>query len=517
MRLVHLLLVAALGFSTLTATGGAAERAALRTAIDSIRRADLQRHVETLADDTFEGRAGGSRGGRAAGVYLSKELARVGLEPAGSDGSWFQPFRGTHRNVLGAIEGNDPHLKMECIVVGAHYDHVGYGTPRNSYGPYGYIHNGADDNASGVAALIEVAEAFQAAELTPRRSILFAFWDGEEQGLLGSKHWMQQPTVPLDEVRLGINLDMIGRLRDEQLEVWGTRTARGLRRLVGVQSAGAGLQLSFHNEIKPESDHYSFFEYNIPFLMFHTGKHPDYHRPSDDSHKINQEGVERVSRLLFDVVYELANRDQAPPFRPAAHHESPDAILRRLERPLPPRPPRFGVSWDERESPEPGLLLTRVVAGSPAETAGLRVGDRLLRFHDVEIHDGDSLRRLVLSAPREVEIELRRAGDEQPETLQVRLAGRPVRVGIAWRMDEAEPGSVLVTRVVPGSPAARAGLRVRDRIYRVGGEDFSSSDAFRSRLDAASGPTPLLIDRNGKVDVGEIDLPAIEAPAAPRS
>jgi Zn-dependent M28 family amino/carboxypeptidase len=131
------------------------------------------------------------------------------LQPAGHDGAYFQLFGPGYRNILGIIPGSDPALSNQFVLISAHYDHVGYGTRRNSNGPIGYIHNGADDNASGTAAVLELVEAFQRLAIPPRRSVLFVLWDGEEKGLLGSLHWLSYPTVALENVRLMINLDMV--------------------------------------------------------------------------------------------------------------------------------------------------------------------------------------------------------------------------------------------------------------------------------------------------------------------
>ncbi|MCA9125393.1 MAG: M20/M25/M40 family metallo-hydrolase, partial [Planctomycetales bacterium] len=182
-----------------------------------------------------------------------------------------------YRNLLGLIPGGD--LQDEYVLIGAHYDHVGYGTPRNSNGPIGLIHNGADDNASGTAAVLEVIEAMANAQIQPRRSIIVALWDGEEKGLLGSEHWAEQPTIPLDQLKCVINMDMIGRLHSQQLEVSGTRSMAGLRRLVAEANYPGDLTLRFPWKVEENSDHHSFFRRSIPFLMFHTGLHDDYHRP----------------------------------------------------------------------------------------------------------------------------------------------------------------------------------------------------------------------------------------------
>ncbi|MEM9185704.1 MAG: M20/M25/M40 family metallo-hydrolase [Planctomycetota bacterium] len=360
----------------------AKERAHL-AALDSIRFDQILVHAEVLAGDAYEGRASGSRGGRAAAAYLVERLEAIGVAGGGPDGGYYQVFSGGRRNVLAKFPGADPALAGEWIVVGAHYDHVGYGNRRTSFGPVGYIHNGADDNASGVAALLEVCEALTTTGVRLRRPVLVAFWDGEEIGMLGSQHWARRPTVPLRDVKLAVNIDMVGRLRNGRLEVAGTRTGFGLRRLASV-AADDGLWLDFTWELEPNSDHWTFIERRVPTVMLHTGLHDDYHRPSDDVDLLNVEGIRQVSRYLFDFVAAAGDVGQLPRYRAGGRAESP-AVQKSRERPLPPlpvggAPPRVGISW--REDPaEPGtVFLTRVAAGSPAESAGLSVFDRLVRI-----------------------------------------------------------------------------------------------------------------------------------------
>src|SRR3972149_5837928 len=206
----------------------AAEKsAAYHAAMESITSKELAAYVEHLADDEMQGREAGTRGGRAAAGYLTMRFSAVPLVAAGNDGGYQQPLPPHFRNILGMIPGNDPELKNEVIVVGAHYDHVGFGNSRNSFGPYGRIHHGADDNASGTAALLEFAEAFNFLPEPPKRSILVAAWDAEEKGLLGSKYWVSHPTVPLKKIVATFNLDMIGRLRNDHLYIYGSRSGFG--------------------------------------------------------------------------------------------------------------------------------------------------------------------------------------------------------------------------------------------------------------------------------------------------
>ncbi|MBC8351228.1 MAG: M20/M25/M40 family metallo-hydrolase [Planctomycetes bacterium] len=482
-----------------------AELATLHRAAASIKASDLQSHVNVLADDSFEGRESGSRGGRAAGMYLLKQLEERGLRGGGDDAGFFQAFGEGYRNVLGFLEGSDPELKRQIVVVGAHYDHVGYGTRRNSYGPFGYVHNGADDNASGTAGILETVDACLAMPTPPKRSLLFAFWDGEEKGLLGSKHWVEHPTIDLENVAFMINVDMIGRMRNQQIEVFGSRTAPGLRRLVSEINFGSNLNLKFNWELKANSDHHSFISHGIPALMFHTGLHDDYHRPSDDTHKLNAEGMELASRLLFGVSFEVADRVDLGSFRAAAQSETL-AVKQQLEQPLPALPPRLGVRWYADDA-GPGLLIAHVERGTAAERAGLWVNDRLIEFAGKKVTNQDAFRQDVLFAETRIEIVVEREGEESPLTLAVDLDGKPTRLGIAWRQDAGEPGTVIVTRVASGSPGRVAGLQTGDRIYAVANEPFTVGRDLYDKFTTLSGPIELTIERNGKLQSISLDVP----------
>ena len=467
-------------------------------ALESISVDQLKQHVEHLADDKLEGREAGRRGGRAAGDYLEDQLARLGLRGAGVDGGFFHPFAPNFRNVLALLQGSDPALKNQVVIAGAHYDHVGYGTRRNSRGPIGYIHNGADDNASGTSALLELAEAFEMLSEPPRRSVLFAFWDAEEKGLLGSKHWVAHPTLPLENVAAVLNMDMIGWLRKDAMTVFGTRSGYGLRRLVSRQNEGLQLRLDFPWTLKANADHYPFFQHGIPVLTLHTGLHDKYHSPRDDAEWINSAGMNRVARLLFGVVYELADRPETPGFRQAARRES-DHTRQALWRRKPKLAGRLGVGWLRRESSAEGVRLTRIASGSPAEKAGLRLGDRIVRFAGREIRSGDDLRGAVMNAETPASLVLKRPDRQQPLEVTVQLNGNPLRLGITWRVDEAEPGTLILTYVVPGSPAARAGLRAGDRVYQIAGRHFADDAEFAQLAKSLPEPLELLVERDGQL------------------
>ncbi len=475
----------------------AAEHSAIATALGSITAGELKHHVDLLAADAMDGREAGSQGGHAAGDYLAGLLKSYHLRPAGDQDSYFQAFGAGYRNVLGLIEGRDPALKSEFILIGAHYDHIGHGTWRNSLGQVGQIHNGADDNASGTSGVLEVAQAFTMLTEPPRRSVLFALWDGEEKGMLGSRHWTRYPTRSLQDLKLAFNIDMIGRLRKRKLQVFGTRTAEGLRQEICRQNTGLDFQMDFVWTTKANADHYSFFERNIPFIMLHTGLHSDYHRPSDDPETINNEGIERVSRLLFRLAWDAAEQPSLPVFRSASRYES-DATRNSRFRPLPPNPPRLGVEWTAAKEGT-GLTVTHIVGDSAAERAGLRIGDRIVRFGDKAVTKGDQFSMLVLAAKSPADVVIQRPGDEKPLKLNIELPYLPVRLGVAWEDDAGEPGTVVLTQVATGSAAEQAGLSAGDRIYEVDGHQFADDAEFCDLVARAETTMRVLVERGGQL------------------
>ena len=411
-----------LGVATAWLLAAAAAPAAemLAASVSSITADEAARHVEALADDAFEGREGGTRGGQAAATYIVEQITPLGFEPAGDAGSYFQPFGAGLRNILALLPGRDPELAREVVVIGAHYDHVGYGNERNSFGPFGFVHNGADDNASGVAGLIEIMEALRQLPERPRRSILIAFWDGEEKGLLGSYHFLRVAPQGMAgrRVVLSVNLDMIGRLRGNRLEVYGTRTAHGLRETVlqanNRPSHAAGLDLSFVWDIEEDSDHYPFIAARIPTVMFHTGLHDHYHRPSDDVHLVNLPGIEPVTRLALGFVAAVANDPSPmPPFRGECRTES-NTTRNRLEAAIPdtdgsPRG-RWGIGT-RNDSGEPDApVIIRVWRDSPASRAGMMPGDRILTIDDARISSHDDMLARLKAAGTTAVIDVERRG-----------------------------------------------------------------------------------------------------------
>ena len=428
------LIVAALYFSTNLCQ--ATERSSsYLAAIESISAQDIQEHVDFLADDALEGRECGSSGCRRAAEYLRRELKKLHIRGAVDDGRFEQPFDPEYCNILGIVPGSDPQLKDEVVIIGAHYDHVGYGTEENSAGPIGQIHNGADDNASGTSMLLELAEALARMPKNPRRTILLAFWDAEEVEMLGSRYWIANPTVPSEQVVAAINLDMVGRLRDNLLTVYGTRTGYGLRRLLSRQNAIRSLKIDFSWELEDDSDHYTFFEAGIPVLFMHTGLHDEFHSPRDDADLIDEQGMERVARLVFYVLHDLAERPETPNYRKVAASETEENREQLAERMPADREPAAP------QQPDP----------------------------------------------------------EEQRYVKVDLDENPIRLGITFREDDAEPGVIILTSVAPGLPAMAAGLQRGDRIYQVGGNDFDDGDAFLEMIGGATDMLWLLVERDGRL------------------
>jgi Peptidase family M28/PDZ domain/PA domain len=275
-------------------------------------------------------------------------------------------------NVLGFLEGSDPRLREETIVIGAHYDHLGLGgegSRSRERGPA--IHHGADDNASGVAGLLELAEYFGVQRPRPRRSLLFAAFSGEELGLLGSAHYVKHPPVPLASTVAMINLDMIGRARGNALTVIGSGTSPAWKELLEAANADFKLDLRMNASGFGASDQSSFYGRDIPVLFFFTGVHKDYHMPSDTWEKINIVGEARIARFVAAVVERTAGLPERPRFA-RAEGEGPTMAS-----------PGFGVYLgtipDYSEQGE-GVTLSGVREGSPAEKAGLRAGDVIVQF-----------------------------------------------------------------------------------------------------------------------------------------
>ncbi|MCM2323307.1 MAG: M20/M25/M40 family metallo-hydrolase [Oligoflexia bacterium] len=293
---------------------------------------------------------------------------------------------GNVENVTALLPGTDPALASEYVVIGAHYDHLGYGGD-SSMDPAGVgrVHPGADDNASGVQAVIEMAARIRALGGN-RRPVLFAFFTAEEIGLLGSKNWVESLPLPQGaRAAFMLNLDMVGRMQGRKLSVLATASAGEFKPLLEEVRRDFDLELQTADSGFGSSDHASFLRAQVPALFFTTGAHEDYHRPSDTADKINHEGLRAVEDFAFAVWRALDARTEAPVFDPASQ-----------EGDQPSRPGRgygvyFGSVPEFEQSEVPGVLLSGVRAGSPAEQAGLQKGDILTGLGEIEIRSINDL------------------------------------------------------------------------------------------------------------------------------
>ncbi|MBI3910670.1 MAG: M28 family peptidase [Armatimonadetes bacterium] len=279
--------------------------------------------------------------------------------------------RRTTANVVGRLPGSDPQLAREYVVIGAHYDHLGMGGVHSldaSGRPA--IHHGADDNASGTAGVLELAQYFAARRKMVKRSLLFVGFSGEELGLLGSAYFVRKSPVPLDKIVAMINLDMIGRSREGQVQVIGTGTSPQWKEWLEAANQRYRLAMRGSGSGFGASDQQSFYARNIPVLFFFTGAHADYHRPSDTAEKINAEGEVKILKFVADTVERVARAPERPTFTRSDETASPGGVS-------------FGVYLgtipDYSENPD-GVLLSGVREGSPAERGDVRAGDIIVEF-----------------------------------------------------------------------------------------------------------------------------------------
>lgn len=296
--------------------------------------------------------------------------------------------RADARNVVAVLPGAHPTLRDEYVIVGAHYDHLGLGGEGSLAPDSRAVHNGADDNASGTAAVIEIARALSQGS-RPDRSVLFLAFTGEEKGLWGASHFVGDPTVDLDDAVAMLNLDMVGRVVDDAVTVFGVGTAEEWDEIVDAANASLTdpLAVSKSPDGDGPSDHAAFYGRGLPVLHFFSNTHPDYHRPTDDWPKINGDGIERVAELTTQVVRRLGEAE-------------PEPVVLTASRPEPRAPAPSATSGSRSGGYGPylgtipdmtprdhGLRLTGVREGSPAEEGGLRAGDVVVEFGGREITD----------------------------------------------------------------------------------------------------------------------------------
>ncbi len=381
---------------------------------------DITSHIAVLAADSLEGRGTGTLGEIKAANYIADWFKRAGLEAKGGNGSFFEPFgvvihyegvphQVTARNVVGFLDNQ----AEQTIVIGAHYDHLGKGYQSGSLKPesQNVIHNGADDNASGVAGVIELARHFAGNRTKEKYNFLFIAFSGEELGLLGSKFFVDHPTIPMESVAMMVNMDMVGRLDEDKgvtVGGWGTTPEWG--RTLPALFKKNNLKFAVDSSGVGPSDHTSFYLKEKPVLFFFTGVHSDYHKPTDDSEKINAAGEQKILQVIVDLVNELGSSQKALTFTEAGspHSQGVQSDFRVTLGIIP------DYSFNGR-----GLRVDAVTKNRPAAAAGVEMGDIITKMGDLPIKDiYDYMKSLgEHEVGQSIEVEIRRK--EENKTLRV--------------------------------------------------------------------------------------------------
>ena len=350
---------------------------------------------------------------------IDQKLAPRSFAVEGAEATVRVAFKGVPvamRNVLAMLSGADPVLESEVVVVGAHYDHIGMRRRRLNDPPdANLVYNGADDNASGTAGVMAVAKAMADSGYRPRRTIVFAFFDSEEIGLLGSQYFVTNPTVPHESIVAMINLDMIGRSRDRSVRVGGVGSADGFREIVAAANGPIGMNVQYVQSAFGPSDHLSFARREIPVLFFNTGMHADLHQVTDEIDKINAEGALDAARVVCGTLATLADIDSRPVFAGMGHPLL--GFLRGGAR----GGARLGIAGTDAEG---GVEVTQVAADSAATEAGVKVGDVVTKFDGEAVESFQSLAMLVIRRKPGDEVVLTIKRDDQTLDVPMKLGGR---------------------------------------------------------------------------------------------
>jgi hypothetical protein len=390
------------------------KEAGVDAVLGKITAESIREIVTTIAGDDYEGRCAGYPGNDKTCEYFSKIYAAAGLAPVGDKDDAGKPTYLQHlkiqgrrtQNTVAYLEGSDPRLKHELVVIGGHHDHLGKGNQGPAMQRLGgateddKIWNGADDNGSGSGTIVAVAKAFGESGARPRRSILFMTFTGEEWGLLGSRYYTDNPIFPLEKTVAMINIDMIGRNPQRPVDCRGLGTEAGdmFEKMVDRAAARTGLNVKQYQEptvMGGDSDHSNFRAHRIPVMFFFSGLHPDYHKVSDHPDKLAFGNMEKIGRSCALILWELATQDDRPKFAGSGGGRMP-----RFEWPdeKPPETParKLGFLPSYRFAPEDmdklglakeegGILVESVSEDSVASKAGLKKGDIILSIGEKKL------------------------------------------------------------------------------------------------------------------------------------
>lgn len=343
--------------------------------------------VVYLASDYLEGRETGLKGERLAAEYIAWRFAQLGLEPKGDNGSWYHEFDFTYKSNPHAETGEErighnvvaylDNGAENTIVIGAHYDHLGYGEFGSLYAGEPAIHNGADDNASGIAALLYLASKLKDNSAAGNNNYLFMGFSGEELGLVGSKKWVAAPTIDLGTVNYMLNMDMVGRLNDEKVMVVnGVGTSPLFTPALEKVKVG-GISIKTTESGVGASDHTSFYLQNIPVLHFFSGQHSDYHKPVDDPETINYSGILSISDYMLALIEKLDNEGRIEFTETKNEDNGRSAASFKVT---------LGVMPDYVYGGT-GMRIDSAIEGRPGQVAGLKGGDVIMQIGDVAVKD----------------------------------------------------------------------------------------------------------------------------------
>jgi len=343
---------------------------------------DFKAHITYLSSDGLAGRSSGTPGDRLAKDYIVNHFTNTGgsaerfveVQEHYVSKSRLKPKNKVKTyNIIATLPGNDKKLKNEYVVIGAHYDSV-----KNTLG---LIHNGADDNGSGTSMVLELFEKF-ASENNHKRTLVFMAFGGEELGLLGSKHYVNNPTIDLSKVQLMVNLDMVGRMDEENnVELGGSPSAKNFSSKLHPFFVNSKINIiDLGKGIFSRSDHYNFYKKDIPVLFFFTGIHPDYHTATDDEDKINYDGMMEISKIVEPIIAEFANVEERLVFETMEEEEQ-----EKMQSPSKMKV-TLGIMPDYAFD-DKGVKADSVIDNRPGQKAGMIDGDIVIKIKDFDIVD----------------------------------------------------------------------------------------------------------------------------------
>ncbi len=304
---------------------------------------------------------------------LSKPL---GIQVCGKVGKLYNIIE--TQNVMAMLPGSDPKLANEYIVIGAHYDHLGMGDQGGSRTDSIAVHNGADDNASGVVAMLEIAQKLSSVRKNIKRSIVFVAFGAEEKGLIGSQRFIDSAIVPIESIKAMVNIDMVGRLRNRELEIHGTKTSFEADSILYSLNADSLFRLKLVPDGFGPSDHSSFYAKGIPVFFFHTGLHEDYHTPKDDVEFLNIPGMQQVTNFAYHLAYQLATSPTPLTFSKSSTRSLSSSRTPKIKV-------KLGLMPDVSGTSDKGLKVLGVTEGKPAELAGIKAGDIITSINGTPI------------------------------------------------------------------------------------------------------------------------------------